>query len=162
MSVKIFCSGKVLYAGQPLGLIVARTKRLAEKAAKLVRVEYSDYQKPVLTLKEALCDPNRVREHILHGSRKVVNKGNIDGEYLTFNVIMMKETKVLRMPEVFAQSATTVEGEFEIGNQYHFFMENHVTLCVPLEDGMDVYCSTQDQDAVQSTLASVLNYNKSQ
>lgn len=66
------------------------------------------------------------------------------------------------MTEIFAHSTTTVEGEFEIGNQHHFFMENHVTLCVPLEDGIDVYCSTQDQNAVQSALASILNYNKSQ
>lgn len=71
----------MLYAGQPLGLIVAKSKRLAEKAAKLVLVEYSDYKKPILTIKEALSYPDRVREHVLHGSRKIINKGNVDGAY---------------------------------------------------------------------------------
>jgi xanthine dehydrogenase/oxidase len=64
--------------------------------------------------------------------------------------------------EAMGRSQTTVEGEFEIGTQYHFYMETHVTACVPTEDGMDVYCSTQDGDAVQGIIAGCLNLKKSQ
>jgi xanthine dehydrogenase molybdopterin-binding subunit B len=64
--------------------------------------------------------------------------------------------------EAMGRSQTIVEGEFEIGTQYHFYMETHVTACVPTEDGMDVYCSTQDGDAVQGIIAGCLNLKKSQ
>lgn len=143
-------------------MIVAKSKCQAEKAAKLVHIVYSDHKTPVLTIKDALEDPDRIREHILHGSRKVVNKGNVDGIKLLSQLTLSEYFNHTSVTDVLAQSATIVEGEFEIGSQYHFFMENHVSLCVPLEDGIDVYCSTQEQDAVQCTIASVLNFKKSQ
>ena len=55
-----------------------------------------------------------------------------------------------------------VEGEFEIGSQYHFYMETLVAACVPVEDGMDIYCATQDQEAVQNAVANRLNLRNSQ
>lgn len=38
---EVFCDGLVKFYGQPVGVIVAETKALAEHAAKLVRIEYS-------------------------------------------------------------------------------------------------------------------------
>ncbi len=55
-----------------------------------------------------------------------------------------------------------IEGEFEIGNQYHMYMETLIAACVPTEDGMDVYCATQDQDAVQTAVARCLKLQKAQ
>lgn len=55
-----------------------------------------------------------------------------------------------------------IEGEFEIGTQYHFYMETLVAVCIPVEDGMNVYCSTQDQDAVQNAVARCLKLHKAQ
>ena len=55
-----------------------------------------------------------------------------------------------------------MEGEFEIGSQYHFYMETHVTLSVPTSDGIDVFCSTQDGDEVQTAIADCLDLKKSQ
>ena len=40
------------------------------------------------------------------------------------------------------------------------YMETHVTLCVPVEDGIDVHCSTQDGDAVQTAIANSLGMPK--
>ena len=37
-----------------------------------------------------------------------------------------------------------------------------MAICTPVEDGMDVYCSTQDQDNVQNVVAACLGLNKSQ
>jgi xanthine dehydrogenase/oxidase len=59
-------------------------------------------------------------------------------------------------------SETVIEGEFEIGTQYHFYMETLVAVCVPVEDGMNIYCSTQDQDAVQNAVARCLKLHKAQ
>ena len=61
-----------------------------------------------------------------------------------------------------AKSATIVEGEFEIGNQYHVYMETLSSLCIPTEDGMEVYCTSQDVTAVQSAVASCLNLRNCQ
>ena len=59
---QIFCSGLVKYAGQSLGLVVARTQMQAIQAAKLVQVKYKQCQKPVLTIKEALKHEERIRD----------------------------------------------------------------------------------------------------
>ncbi|XP_046441655.1 indole-3-acetaldehyde oxidase-like isoform X1 [Daphnia pulex] len=139
---EVFCSGKVLYAGQSLGLVVARNQKQAIEAAKLVRVTYRNHQKPVLTIKDALKDSTRIQKHSVSGSRRVVNVGDVE--------------------DGLSQSDTVVEGEFEIGSQYHFYMETLVAACVPVEDGMDVFCATQDQEAVQSAVANCLNLRNSQ
>ena len=55
-----------------------------------------------------------------------------------------------------------IQGEFEIGTQFHFYMETLVALCIPVEEGMNVFCSTQYQDAVQNAIARCLNLNKAQ
>ena len=61
-----------------------------------------------------------------------------------------------------AKSETIVEGEFEIGSQYHMYMETLVAACAPTEDGIDVYSATQDIDAVQGMVATCLKMEKAQ
>ena len=51
---KIFATDRSDYAGQPIGLVVAKDRQTALRAAKLVEVTYSGQVKPVLTIKEAL------------------------------------------------------------------------------------------------------------
>lgn len=72
----------MLYAGQSLGLVVARTQKQAIEAAKLVRVTYKNHQKPVLTIKDALKDSTRIQKHSISGSRQVVNVGDVEGVFL--------------------------------------------------------------------------------
>ena len=66
------------------------------------------------------------------------------------------------LTDSFSQSETVIEGEFEIGTQYHFYMETLVAVCIPVEDGINVFCSTQDQDAVQNAIARCLKLHKAQ
>lgn len=47
-----------------------------------------------------------------------------------------------------------------MGSQFHFYMETLVASCSPTEDGLDVYCSTQDQDTLQTTIANCLGMQK--
>lgn len=50
-----------------------------------------------------------------------------------------------------------VTGTFDIGAQYHFTMETQSCICIPIEDGMDVYSSTQWMDYVQIAIAKACN-----
>ena len=54
MDAEIFASHKTVYLHQPLGLIVAETPSLAEKAAKLVDVNYSHPKVSLLSLQTTL------------------------------------------------------------------------------------------------------------
>ncbi|CAH1403040.1 unnamed protein product [Nezara viridula] len=132
---EVFCSGTVKYAGQPVGIIVAKTHDLAIKAAMMVKIGYTNEKKPLLTVKEVLAsgDPKRL---LLSGSITPTKK-NVD----------------------FAHKIT---GELELGAQYHFTMELQTCLCIPLSDGLDIHSATQWMHNVQEGVANVLgiNYNK--
>lgn len=51
---EILASKHVSYYGQPIAIVAAVTRKLALKAAGLVRVEYKGKKKPVLSIEEAL------------------------------------------------------------------------------------------------------------
>ena len=57
------CSGKVKYAGQPLGLIVAETQTSALKAVTKVKVDYSNVSSPWLNMRHIIAsgDTTRIR-----------------------------------------------------------------------------------------------------
>lgn len=62
----LFAENDILYAGQPVGVIVAETNNLANEAAKLVEIKYSEplKRKPVITVEEALAtqDDSRIMQ----------------------------------------------------------------------------------------------------
>ncbi|RNA06065.1 xanthine dehydrogenase-like, partial [Brachionus plicatilis] len=51
----IFADKEVIYARQPIGLVVAKTKEIAKKAAGIVRVKYTDIKKPILNIQDAIA-----------------------------------------------------------------------------------------------------------
>lgn len=59
----LFVEEDVAYAGQPVGVIVAETHNLANEAAKLVEIKYSDALKrpPVLTIEDAISTQDNSR-----------------------------------------------------------------------------------------------------
>lgn len=51
-----------------------------------------------------------------------------------------------------------LNGHFDMAStQYHMHMETQQCVCVPTEDGMDIYSSTQWVDNVHVAVAEVLN-----
>ncbi len=58
---------------------------------------------------------------------------------------------------------TVVEGEFETGQQYHFYMETLSAVCRPKEDNqIDLFASTQWMDFTQNLVAGALGIKKNQ
>ncbi|XP_072742748.1 uncharacterized protein [Anoplolepis gracilipes] len=128
----LFAEKDVLHAGQPVGVIAAETHNLANEAAKLVEIKYSEAlkRKPVITIEDAIAtkDDNRIVASISVPAKK-------KGENIKH----------------------VIKGTLKLGSQYHYTMETQSCVCVPADDGMDVYPTTQWIDCVQVAIATVLN-----
>ncbi|XP_075976855.1 uncharacterized protein LOC142977053 [Anticarsia gemmatalis] len=111
---EVLCSGEVLFYNQPLALIVANTRAIANKATKLVKVTYTNVAKPVIDVQEAKKDPKR---NTTYQTIIAPSRGN--------------------------DVAKVVKGGNTIYGQYHFTMETLVCLSKPIEEGLAVYTTTQ-------------------
>ncbi|XP_055621822.1 uncharacterized protein LOC129765481 [Toxorhynchites rutilus septentrionalis] len=132
---EIFCSEEVLYHGQPVGIILADTFDLAHRAAQQVEICYSEPDgKPVLpTLKHVLAADASDRIHDQPYDKIGERYGSTENCH------------------------KKIEGRFELPSQFHFSMEPQTCICVPAEDSMDVYSSTQWVDQCQVAIALALN-----
>ncbi|XP_076471897.1 xanthine dehydrogenase-like [Babylonia areolata] len=131
---EIFSSGKILYAGQPVGLIVAADALTAESAAAMVKVTYKNVKAPLLDMRTAIQQksffPDAVPDPLV--------VGNPDG--------------------AISKSARRITGSIECGSQTHFQLESQTARCVPGDDGgMEVQATTQWIDGTAEIVARVLN-----
>ncbi|XP_075210160.1 xanthine dehydrogenase-like [Lycorma delicatula] len=126
----IFAQEKILYAGQPLGIIIAKTQDIANSAVKKVRVQYSGISKPVVNFLDVIKSKDESR---------IIPGGKIEP------TAQKKNTKF------------KVAGKFTIRGQYHYTMETQTCFCIPVEDGLDVYPSSQWPTMVQEIISSTLN-----
>ncbi|XP_071104762.1 uncharacterized protein [Haliotis cracherodii] len=135
---EIFCSGQVLYSGQPIGLIVAVDKLSADTAASMVKVTYKNVQPPIITMEDAI-------------QKKSVFPNVVKG------------IKVGDAAAAIAGSDHQITGRIQMGHQYHFHMETQVSICYPAEDGVGVslLSSTQWSDMEQIVVAKLLNIPES-
>ncbi|XP_058831556.1 uncharacterized protein LOC131690075 [Topomyia yanbarensis] len=133
---EILCSGQVRFHGQPAGVIVAETFNLAQKAANEVNITYE-----------------KTSDKSIYPTLKSIM--NVDAHDRFFDVSFDKRGKSYRVAPT-ATAIKTIKGRFEIAGQYHFTMETQTCVCVPIEDGMDVYSSTQWMDLTQVAIAESL------
>lgn len=150
---EIFCSGEVKFHGQPLGMIIADTFANANKAAQMVKVTY---EKIMITPSE---------QGIVSGLLNYIGLGNVPKPILptmqdVFNAKAMDRIDesefVIVAEKEGVDVAHSLNGNFEMGSQYHFTMETQRCICVPVEDGMTVYSATQWIDLVQQAIAECL------
>ena len=69
------------FAGQPIGLIVADTKQIARRAAAMVKVEYTQTEKPILSIKQALVTQPDGRKQSAYCPLNIIT-GDTDSAYL--------------------------------------------------------------------------------
>lgn len=124
---EILCERDVKFYNQPLGIIVAESQYIAEKAASIVKVTYTNVRKPVLDIKIAKKDPNRTK---LFSASPATNRGN--------------------------DVAKVIKGEMSIYAQYHFCMETLLCVSHPIEEGIKLYSTTQWLDGVQRMVSRAL------
>jgi xanthine dehydrogenase large subunit len=123
----LFADGLVQYIGQPLFAVAATSVDAARKAARAARVDYEEL--------EAILDP-----------LTAVEKGSF---------VLPSETLVRGDPdEALKRAPHRLGGRVSLGGQDQFYLEGHIAMAIPQEDGgILVYSSTQHPDEVQSIVA---------
>lgn len=122
---------EVMFHGQPLFAVAARTRDEARRAARLARIEIAE-DTPVLTIDDAIAAQSCVLPDYHFG------RGDAAA--------------------ALAAAPHRLEGQLEIGGQEHFYLEGQAALAVPGELGaMSVYSSTQDPAEVQHLVARILD-----
>lgn len=114
-----FAINEVTTAGQPIGMILARTEKAAEQGSRAVRVEYEDLP-VILTIEEAIEKESYFRHE------RFINTGDTSA--------------------AFEQADYIFAGESRMGGQEHFYLETQACVAIPKpEDGeMEVWSSTQN------------------
>ncbi|MEO9459518.1 MAG: xanthine dehydrogenase molybdopterin binding subunit [Lentilitoribacter sp.] len=120
------------FHGQPIFAVVAKTRAVARKAAKLARVEY------------------QTEDHITDVADAISQDYPLVTEPLT-----LKRGDAAQGLE---NSENRLQGNMRIGGQDHFYLEGHIAMAVPGEDDdVLVYSSTQHPSEVQHMVGHVLN-----
>jgi xanthine dehydrogenase/oxidase len=128
---EVFASKKVLCVGYPIGIVVAKTQKLAQQGAKLVKVTYQPLPS-ILTIAEAIAAES------YYPTRNELLGGKMD-------------------ESTWSACDHIEEGTFTMGGQEHFYLECQTTLAVPGEgDEMMIWSSTQNPTKTQYKVASVL------
>jgi xanthine dehydrogenase large subunit len=126
----VFATDTVQYWGQALFAVAADHVETARRAAGLAVVAYQDLE-PELDV-----DAAKSRKDYVWPPARFA-RGDVEAGL--------------------AQSPCRLDGRLTIGGQDHFYLEGHVALAIPGEDGdMTVFASTQHPSEVQHMVAHVL------
>jgi xanthine dehydrogenase large subunit len=127
----IFADGLVQYAGQPLFAVAATSYNAARRAATKAKVEYEELP-AILDIRAALAAES----------------------YVIPSQLLVRG----RAREALAQAKHRLQGTMEVGGQDHFYLEGHIAIALPQDDGaMHVISSTQHPSEVQHTIAHTLD-----
>ena len=123
----VFADGLVQYVGQPVFAVAATTVEAARKAARKADIEYQEL--------EPILDP-----------LTAVEKQSF---------VLPSETLVRGDPDdALDASPRRLKRRVMLGGQDQFYLEGHVAMAIPQEDGgLLVYSSTQHPDEVQGMVA---------
>jgi xanthine dehydrogenase/oxidase len=115
-----FAVNEVFTAGQPIGMVLATSARLAEAGMRKVKIEYDELP-PILSIEDAI-EAGSYFDHI----RPEIRKGDPEAAFATADHIFT--------------------GTCRMGGQEHFYLETQACVAIPkLEDGeMEIWSSTQN------------------
>src|ERR1700691_2663243 len=126
----LFADQEVMFHGQALFAVVARTRDQARRAARLAKIDV-DARTPAVTIADALVSGARVQDD--YAFRRGDAAAVID------------------------KATHQLDGQFSIGGQEHFYLEGQASFAFPGEgDEMTVHASTQDPTETQHIVARIL------
>ena len=129
----VFAEETVFCVGMVIGGVVAVDQDTAQRAARLVRVEYQDLP-AIVTMEEAIA-----AQSFHPWGQNSITQGDVDS--------------VFSSPD-----SLVVEGTMRTGAQEHFYLETQATIAIPSgeNDEIKIIASTQNPTLTQLTVASVL------
>ena len=139
--------GKVRYIGEPVAAVAAESEAVARLAARLVEVEYEELP-AVATIAEAMAEGAPLLHEDFADYFKIYPAPENGGNLMTRGEAVMG-----RGVEGFDEADIVVEGVYEVGAQYHAYMEPVSVLAAFAPDGrVTVWSSTQSIFRVQANL----------
>lgn len=127
---RVFQIDVVTSQGQTIGAIVADDQAIAQKAARLVKIEYEDISPIIVTIEDA------IKHNSYFGKKRIMQRGDVE--------------------QAFATSDHIIEGETRMGGQEHFYLETHAAIAIPRDvDDLEVFCSSQHPSEIQKLVAHV-------
>ncbi|KAJ1649451.1 hypothetical protein IWQ61_009472 [Dispira simplex] len=127
----LFAETRVVYWGQPIGIVVAKDQTTAQAAAQLVHVDYQVLS-PILTINDAIAKKS------FFENERLLQRGDIH--------------------QGFTEADHVFEGEYRVNGQEHFYLETMAALVVPKgeDDEFEVISSTQNPTETQMAVAHTL------
>lgn len=126
----VFVRDKVVSQGQIIGAIVADNQTLAQRAARMVKIEYEEIAPIIVSIEDA------IKHDSFYGPAKKMERGDYK--------------------RAFAESDHVVAGECRMGGQEHFYLETHAAIAIPRDtDELEVFCSSQHPSEIQKLIAHV-------
>ncbi|XP_046967939.1 xanthine dehydrogenase/oxidase-like [Vanessa cardui] len=131
---EVLADTNIKYYGQPVAIVVATSEELATSVARKVKVTYKNVTNvaPVLTINKAKLDKKRV----------------ISGDTMEPKGRGTNVRKVIK-------------GVFEVGAQYHYYLEPLSCVTIPVDNGFEVHDVTQWMDLTQGAVSRFLNISES-
>ena len=128
----ILAENEVLFWGQPIFVVVAETREIARRAARLAKVTYEELE-------------------IISNIRAAEKKGGV----LVAPSLELKRGDVEKALKI---SPRRINGEIEIGGQDHFYLEGQIAMASPGEDDeITIFSSTQHPSEVQHMVSRALD-----
>lgn len=125
--------GEVIFIGQAIAVIAAKTEAAAHEAEKLIRIDYNPLE-ATLDIETAIQ-----KNQIL--AERFISRGNADA--------------------ALKNSLHVLKGELRTGAQEHWYLETQTALAIPGEGKeMLLYSSTQNPTETQAIVAKVLGTNR--
>ena len=137
----ILAGNKVRYVGEPIAVIVAKNRYIAEDASELIKIDYDPL--PPLVDPESAADRESPRLH----------------EHLKSNVIVERVFKTGDPETIKAQAAKCVSGRFRFRRKSPVAMEPRACLA-EFNEGQDIltlFCTTQIPGMLRDKISSQLN-----
>nr|OQO27150.1 Xanthine dehydrogenase [Rachicladosporium sp. CCFEE 5018]OQO28592.1 Xanthine dehydrogenase [Rachicladosporium sp. CCFEE 5018] len=125
-----FAVDEVFTHGQPIGVVLGTSAKVAEAGARAVKVVYEDLP-AIFTIEEAI-EKESYFDHY-----RFINNGDVD--------------------KAFAEADHVFAGVARMGGQEHFYLETNAAVAIPKpEDGeMEIWSSTQNPSETQAYVAQV-------
>lgn len=154
-STNVLAPAKVLYHGHPVAALCATSPHIAEKALKLIKVEY-EVLPAVLDVLEAMKED----APLLHGDLKTNSLGKMSEK--PSNVARHFQNKKGDIEKGFAEADVIVEHEYNTATIHQGYIEPHNATALWNEDGsLTIWTSAQGHFAIRSQTAQILNLPES-